>query len=68
MMFRRFGYIQTRLLLEKQARLLLLEEELDRIDNLDNEDNRINTMSVQLRTSQYHTLIDKIEASFNEYC
>ena len=71
MIFRRFGYIQTRLLLEKQARLLHLEQKLDQLDTQDEIENpmRLRTIDLDSRDSEIRDdLLCHIERTFCEYC
>lgn len=70
MIFRRFGYLQTRLLLEKQARLTQFERELDEMDKADFLDNPELLCSIDVPgvdTDTRRTLFDQIGRSFREY-
>lgn len=71
-MFRRFGYLQCRLILEKQTRLAMLECQLDELDKqlAESERDRIYLHTVdddegigQTRA----TLVSKIEHTFHDY-
>lgn len=72
MLYRRFGYLQSRLLLEKQDDLRRLEYELDCMDAADvAEDEEV------LRTRRYYReddmkdrvdLMQRIEKKWLEYC
>jgi hypothetical protein len=72
MVYRRFGYLQARLLLEKQERLRLLEEKLDSLDKqqtLDEEDElALCTMDLNpdLKVERGKLMAD-VEKGFNEY-
>jgi hypothetical protein len=73
MIFKRFGYLQTRILLEKQAQLQLLERELDETDAIDNEtrEGQKGLQSFQYRNKRLPeqlALIRRIEQTFCEYC
>lgn len=72
MVYRHFGYLQSRLLVEKQNDLQLLEDELDELDCKDEaEDSR------RLRTRRDYDaehmqervrLLERIERKWLEYC
>jgi hypothetical protein len=72
MVYRRFGYVQARLLLEKQERLRLLEERLDKLDKQQTADEKD---ACRLCTIDIHPgfkadrddLMAKVERAFNEY-
>lgn len=72
MLYRRFGYLQSRLLLEKQDDLRRLEEELDRLDRKDiKKSDRI--LMTRQNVGEDHfkgrrELMYKIENAFNQYC
>jgi hypothetical protein len=70
MIFRRFGYIQARLILEKQDELRKLENGLDELDEeIGNEHaGYLNTRDLKpnLATTR-KTLMDKLEKTFCEY-
>jgi hypothetical protein len=72
MVYRRFGYLQSRLLLEKQDDLRRLESELDRFDKKAFKKNEEALMSRQdIEEPEFaprRALMQKIEAKFNEYC
>jgi hypothetical protein len=70
MLYRRFGFLQARILLNKQDQLRELEKDLDRLDKLDlkknpsvlksrEKDNAVN--------SRRRKILSKIEENFKEY-
>lgn len=64
--YRRFGYLQARLLLDKQDQLRLLEEQLDRYDTSD----LMRSTRKGLTPEQYAPrakLLGEIEAVFTSY-
>ena len=72
MVYRRFGYIQSRLLLEKQNALQLLERQLNMMDSVDDEED-----TMRLRTRRDYDeehmqdrvqLLDQIGTEFTQYC
>ena len=72
MVYRRFGYVQARLLLEKQEQLRLLEEKLDKLDKqhtTDEEDaEALCTMDIDPEfKADRDDLMAKVERAFNEY-
>jgi hypothetical protein len=72
MMYRRFGYLQSRLLLEKQARLCQLENQLDKLDRsqTSGENNMFNLCSLDLfhdLSAPRQKLMREIEGAFLEY-
>ena len=72
MVYRRFGYVQARLLLEKQERLRLLEEQLDKLDKQQTADEEdayaLCTMDVHPSfKADRDDLMAKVERAFNEY-
>ena len=72
MVYRRFGYLQSRLLLEKQDDLRRLESALDRFDKKEFKKNEEALMSRQdIEEPEFaprRELMQKIETKFNEYC
>lgn len=72
MVYRRFGYIQSRLLVEKQNDLQLLEDELDELDcNDEAEDSR--RLQTRRDYDKEHMqervrLLEQIERKWLEYC
>ena len=72
MVYRRFGFLQSRLLLEKQDDLRLLEEELERLDQEEvGQNERIlrNRFGInQPRFEKRRDLMKRIEEKFCEYC
>jgi len=71
MLYRRFGYLQSRLLLEKQDDLRRLEEELDRLDRKDVRKNGQILMTRHSLGEDYfksrQELMENIEKKYNEY-
>jgi hypothetical protein len=71
MMFRRFGYLQTRILLEKQEQLRRLEEELDFLDKTDHDakPRALRTLEDGKKdnTGERRVLMRKIEKKFRDY-
>jgi hypothetical protein len=70
MIYRRFGYIASRLLLEKQDEMRQLEEELDMLDRHDetNHPDRIQTRDlIDEDANPRRTLLKTIEEKFCEY-
>lgn len=71
MVYRRFGYLQSRLLLEKQEHLRQLEEELDNLDMEDAQTGSRNLVSMEnYDTKKYkrrRDLMQRIERQFQGY-
>jgi hypothetical protein len=78
MMYRRFGYLQARLLLEKQEQLRRFEEDLDILDREDKgregkdangRDNPLRTLKDgrKEKASERRVLMRKIEKKFRDY-
>jgi len=70
MVYRRFGYVQARLLLEKQDELRRLEQKLDSYDKKVQKARPINLMTLDLRpedAAQRKEIMDKLERKFCEY-
>lgn len=70
MLYRRFGYLQSRLLLDKQADLRELEEQLDELDEEVALSRPGDLTTRDLRPEDANTrkeLMDEIEARFCEY-
>ena len=70
MVFRRFGYIQTRLLLDKQDELRRLEKQLDDFDEkLGNEhDGYLTTRDLKpTLAAERKVMMSKLESNFCEY-
>ena len=71
MLYRRFGYLQSRLLLEKQDDLRRLESALDRLDRKEFNENRTALMSRhdidEPESATRRELLQKIETKFHEY-
>ena len=72
MIYRRFGYLQSRLLLDKQDDLRRLESALDRLDFKETKKNNDALMSRHDIESDAckdrRELMQKIETNFKEYC
>lgn len=64
--YRRFGYLQARLLLEKQDQLRLLEEQLDVYDDVDPVRHTRKGLSCEQHSSR-QKLLGEIEAVFTSY-
>ena len=65
--YRRFGYLQSRLLLDKQDQLRILENELDTLDAKDSwRSTRLGLTREEFEPRQ--ALLDKIETVFVSYC
>jgi hypothetical protein len=70
MIYRRFGYIQTRLLLEKQDELRVLEKKLDKYDSDVEKIRAANLMTRDLRPEDAiprKELMDRLEKKFCDY-
>lgn len=70
MIYRRFGYLQSRVLLAKQDEMRVLEEELDAIDAEDmyeNPDSLTQRLSDEGRADERRQLLSKIESKYLEY-
>lgn len=71
MLYRRFGYLQARLLLDKQDDLRRLEAKLDKLDKEVSEGDRsVNLSTRDLKPEDVKirgTLMDEIERRFCEY-
>ena len=71
MLYRRFGFIQARILLEKQDEMRILEEKLDRMDQRikDSDPTSLQTRDLTEEESRPRKeLLNKIELKFCEYC
>lgn len=68
MLYRRFGFLQARLLLNKQDQLRDLEEQLDEIDNEDEEEYLKSRAMDDVDERPRTKLMKKIEIKFKEYC
>jgi hypothetical protein len=71
MIYRRFGYLQSRLLLEKQEELRVLEEELDILDaQMHNKrPNDLTTTNLPKDVAEPRKLLmEKIQNAFCDYC
>ena len=72
MVYRRFGYLQSRLLLEKQDDLRRLESALDRLDKNYFNGDETALMSrhdiEEPESAALRELLHKIETKFHEYC
>ena len=67
MLYRRFGFLQARLLLNKQDQLRALEEQLDEIDNGDDEEHLKSRDVDDADETPRTRLLRKIETKFKEY-
>lgn len=71
MVYRRFGYLQSRLLLEKQEHLRQLEEKLETLDLEEAEAESRNLFTMEnYDTDQYkrrRELMERIESEFQKY-
>ena len=68
MLYRRFGYLQSRILLEKQAELSFLEAQLDDLDHAEMYDAPDNLFTRDLQGEQRKGLLSQMETKFCEYC
>jgi hypothetical protein len=73
MLFRRFGYLQARILLEKQDDLRRLESDLNLMDNDDIDEGRGRYLKTRVYNDSdcmkpHQELMKKIEAKWLEYC
>ena len=67
MLYRRFGYLSSRLLLEKQDELRALEEQLDELDDHDTDNNYDRLFKRELQGEDRKTLLGRIESKYLEY-
>lgn len=70
MLYRRFGYLQARLLLNKQDELRVLERKLDRMDTFDARDHPTRLQTRDLKeedAAPKRELLRQIEEKFREY-
>src|ERR1700712_961884 len=67
MLYRRFGFLQSRLLLNKQDQLRALEEQLDEIDRGDDEEYLTSRDMDDADERPRTRLMKKIETKFREY-
>jgi hypothetical protein len=69
MVYRRFGFLQTRLLLEKQDTLRVLEQQLDKLDESETvgDDNEDNLCSRDGDQTERTNLMAAIRTAFQEY-
>lgn len=71
MIYRRFGYLQSRLLLEKQEELRVLEEELDILDAQMHNKRPADLTTTNLPEAiagPRKSLMERIENTFCDYC
>lgn len=71
MLYRRFGFLQSRLLLNKQDELRELEKDLDRLDKYDEMNNPGILRSRErdgAEKGKRKGLLREIERTFKEYC
>jgi hypothetical protein len=67
MLYRRFGYLQSRLLLEKQDELRVLEEKLDKMDEHDFDDDTYQLTTREGQSDERIALKQEAEVKFKEY-
>lgn len=67
MLYRRFGYLQARLLLNKQDQLRALEEDLDKLDKYDEEGFLRSRDKDEAANTERCQLLKDIEVKFKEY-
>lgn len=67
MLYRRFGFLQARLLLNKQDQLRALEEQLDEIDSNDDEEYLTSREMDDADETPRTKLLKKVETKFKEY-
>jgi hypothetical protein len=67
MIYRRYGYLQSRILLEKQDELRLLEEQLDQLDYSEMYDNPDNLFKREAQGKERKGILNRIESTFCEY-
>lgn len=67
MLYRRFGFLQSRLLLNKQDQLRVLEERLDEIDRTDEETYLVSREMDDAHERPRTRLMKEIEVKFKEY-
>lgn len=65
--YRRFGYLQSRLLLNKQDELRILEEELDHMDRISRESQLVTRDLAEKDAEPRRELFARIETKFHEY-
>lgn len=71
MLYRRFGFLQSRLLLNKQDELRKLEKDLDRMDKVDQKNDPGILRSRErddAENGHRKKLLCEIEKKFKEYC
>ena len=67
MVYRRYGYLQSRILLEKQDELRLLEEQLDAIDKSEMHKRPHKLFGRKHQGEERKGLLAQIEVTFCEY-
>lgn len=70
MIYRRFGYLQSRVLLERQDSLRKLEKELDSFDEENNEDCGSTTVpnaDIEDAISKRTALLDRVDLELSRY-
>ena len=67
MLYRRFGFLQARLLLNKQDQLRALEQQLDQIDSSDEEEYLTSRDNDEADERPRTKLLRRIETNFKEY-
>lgn len=68
MLYRRFGYLSSRVLLEKQDELRALEEQLDELDDHDTDNNFDRLLKREFQGEERKKLLFDIQFKFCEYC
>ena len=68
MLYRRFGYLQSRVLLEKQDDLRQLEEQLDELDSSEQYCEPDNLFSRADFGQKRRDVLSSIEQKFCQYC
>jgi hypothetical protein len=71
MLYRRFGYLQSRLILDKQEELRKLEESLDKMDRRHTDSDPFRLCSAKMKIDEFanerKSLMSEIETSFCSY-
>lgn len=68
MIYRRFGYLQSRILLQKQDEMRELEDQLDTMDKEDMENDFDKLYSRKSQGAARLDLLTTIENTFCQYC
>lgn len=67
MLYRRFGYLQSRILLQRQDELRVLEEQLEKLDEDDYYNNPHRLQRRELQGETRTKLLEEIESKFCQY-